>query len=111
MILINVFLITAIVCFIVDISGFVDSIKRGIWRLIMGKDRQYQEFNMKPFDCSLCLSFWSGLIYLLCVGQFNIPMICFVAFMALLSGVISKMMKLVVISIEVLQDKILSKIE
>lgn len=111
MILINVFLITTIVCFIVDVSGFVDNIKRGIWRLIMGKDKPFQEYRLPPIDCSLCLSFWSGLIYLLCVGQFNIPMIGFVCLMALLSGVIGKAMNLLVISIEVLEDKILSKIE
>lgn len=111
MILINVFLITAIVCFIVDISGFVDSVKSGMWRLIMGKDREFQDFRLPPIDCSLCCSFWSGLIYILCIGQFNIPMIGFVCLMALLSGVISKLMNLVVILLEVAEDKILSKIE
>lgn len=111
MILINVFLITTIVCFVIDISGFVDSVKRGIWRLIIGKDKPFQYFNMKPFDCSLCCTFWSGLIYILCVGQFNIPMICFVCLMSMLSSVISKALNLLVILIEVVEDKILSKIE
>lgn len=93
--MINLLVITAIVCFIVDISGFVDSIKRGIWRVIMGKDKQYQEFNLKPFDCSLCCSFWVGLIYLLCVGQFNVLMIGYVCLLSLLSSNITGLLIIV----------------
>lgn len=110
MVLINVLILTTIVCFIVDVSGIVDSVKRRIWKWLF-KDREYNEFQLKPFDCSLCLSFWVGLIYIICLGQFNIPMIGYVCLMSLLSGVITKMMKLVVIFLEVVQDKILSKIE
>lgn len=84
--MINIVLLTTIVCFIVDISGFVDSVKGLIWKLVIGKNKPFQDFNMKPFDCSLCCSFWVGLIHLLCVGQFNIPMIGFVCLFSLLSS-------------------------
>lgn len=106
----DIFFIVFIVVYIVDISGIVDTIKQVIWRWLF-KDREYREFRLKPFDCSLCLSFWSGLIYLLCVGQFNIPMIGYVCLLSALSGVIGNCVKVVTIILGCAIDKLLKIIE
>lgn len=60
----NLLLIAICVVIIVDISGFIDSVKHGLkrWLGIRG------EITLKPFDCSLCLTHWVGLIYLLFTG-------------------------------------------
>lgn len=51
-------------------------LKYKLGRKVLGK--QYKPKlkwvdNIKPFTCSLCMSFWCGIIYLLCTGNFTIP--------------------------------------
>lgn len=82
MILINLLLIQFIVVFIVDDSGVIDSIKRLISRILTKGKIETTDFDIKPFSCSLCMTFWIGLIYLFCVGQFTIPYIAFVCLLA-----------------------------
>ena len=82
MILINLLLIQFIVVFIVDDSGVIDSIKLLISRILTKGKIETTNFDIKPFSCSLCMTFWIGLIYLFCVGQFTIPYIAFVCLLA-----------------------------
>lgn len=78
--ILSLLLIQVIVVFIVDISGAIDSLKSGLkWLLTKGK-MSSSDYRLKPFDCSLCCTWWTCLIYLLCVGKFTIPYIAFVAF-------------------------------
>ena len=42
-------------------------------------------FELKPFSCSLCMTFWTGLVYLLIVGRFTLPMVAFVCLAAYLT--------------------------
>lgn len=78
MILLNLLLIQFIVVVIIDDSGVIDSIKRLISRILTKGKIETTNFDLKPFSCSYCSNFWVGIIYLLCVGQFNIPYIAFV---------------------------------
>lgn len=59
--------IAVIVVFVVDYSGVVENVKKMLWRWVKG-NKVYIPFSVKPFDCSLCLTFWIGLIYLLVMG-------------------------------------------
>lgn len=111
MVFIELLILSIIVCFIVDISGFIDSVKQGLWKWVYNGKKEYSEFRLKPFDCSLCLTFWSGLIYLLCVSQFNLLMIGYVCLLSMFSGFISKVLNVAVIMCEWVVDKILSTIE
>lgn len=78
--ILSLLLIQVIVVFIVDISGAIESLKSGLkWLLTKGK-MSSSNYILKPFDCSLCCTWWTCLIYLLCVGKFTIPYIAFVAF-------------------------------
>lgn len=89
MILFHLILISLVVCFIVDVSGIVDSVKHLIWSKWI-KVGDYHQLHFPPFDCSLCMTFWSGLIYLLVTpGAFTIPYIAFVALLSLLSSKIT----------------------
>lgn len=58
--MINLFYITLIVVFIVDISGVVDSLKSALAKWL-----NCRVPSLKPFDCSLCLTWWSCLLYVL----------------------------------------------
>lgn len=88
--IVNLILITIIVCYIEDCSGFVQSIKRQYLRKFLKlQNTDITLLNWKPFDCSRCITFYSGLIYLLCIGKFTIPYITFVSILSLLSSNIS----------------------
>ena len=95
MVLINLLLIAAIVVFIVDISGAVDSLKSGLkWILTKGKMKN-SDYQLKPFDCSLCMVFWTGIIYLLITNNFTLPYLAFVCLLSCFSGVIKTSILLV----------------
>lgn len=60
----NYFVITLAVCFIVDYSGFVPALKPKINKIL----HREEGVILKPFDCSLCMTFWSCLVYWLIAG-------------------------------------------
>lgn len=63
--IINLLLINLIVC-LVFLSGFVDEVDDAI-------SRKWRFHHLpKPFSCALCMTLWCSVIWLLCVGQFNI---------------------------------------
>lgn len=71
--------LTAIVCYITDISGFSDTIKKLAWRWIFhGHDKPYRDFDwedihplLKILSCSTCQTLWSNLILILILHQFT----------------------------------------
>lgn len=97
--LVDLLLLTIIICFIIDISGFInDGIKPLIAKIINRNSIikiNPESINIpKPFSCSLCMTFWCGLIYLLFTHNFTIPYIAFVAFLSLISSNISSILLL-----------------
>ena len=63
----KLFEITVIVVIIVDISGFVDSVKT-----LIGKVLHINNVSLKPIDCSFCLNFWVSMAYLLITNELSI---------------------------------------
>ena len=63
----KLFEITVIVVIIVDISGFVDSVKT-----LIGKVLHINNVSLKPLDCSFCLNFWVSMAYLLITNELSI---------------------------------------
>lgn len=79
--ILQILMINIILCFIIDISGIIDTFKGWIWKWLF-KDKTYREYRLKPFDCSLCMCFWAGLIWLIAQGEFtlfNIMTVCLLA--------------------------------
>ena len=72
--------LTLVVVFIVDLSGFTDS-----WLSAFSKWLGHTVRDFKPFTCSLCMTWWTGIVYLLVTGQFSIPLLAYVALLAFLS--------------------------
>lgn len=109
MIYLNLFFIAIIVTCIVDLSGIVESIKYGIsWILTKGKLPK-TNYRIKPFDCSLCMTFWTGLIYLLVIGQVTLPLLAFLLLLAistiLIKETITLLKDIVLKLINVIYDK------
>lgn len=95
MVILDLILMAAIVVFIVDISGAVDSLKSGLkWILTRGKMNN-SDYRLKPIDCSVCMTFWSGIVYLLIVNEFTLPYLAFVCLLSCFSEVIKSSILLV----------------
>lgn len=71
MIILNLFLISVIWVLILDIAGFSDEIRRIIGKILKLSPGLYQNLSLKPLTCSLCMTWWSGVIYLLVVHEFT----------------------------------------
>ena len=69
MIFSNLLLIAFITVFIIDYSGFIDEMDKILTKVLKSKTPLHIP---KPLSCSLCSTFWLGLIYLICVNQFTL---------------------------------------
>lgn len=84
MIVLELLAITIITVFIIDLSGFQDTVKKGIWKWLKG-NKPYQDFQMKFPFCSLCMSHHIMVIWVLCNGNFNLyiwMLICIISFLS-----------------------------
>lgn len=83
----NIFLIAVICTFCLDVSGFVDEVTSMIsgW---MTKGVVKKPFQLKPFTCSLCSTFWISLIYVLYTGQFSLLVMTWICVCAWLTTII-----------------------
>ena len=78
----NLFSILIISVLVIDISGFVHSIKAAIGKYL---GISPNSFRIKPFDCSFCMTFWISVIYLLVVGRFTLVNIAVVLLLCCLT--------------------------
>lgn len=62
--IIELFCLTIITVFIIDISGFIEHIKYWISKCFTKNKFTTTDWELKPFDCSLCMSWWIGLIWI-----------------------------------------------
>lgn len=60
----NIILIALIICMIIDISGIMNSIKELIARVLNIRCNVHL-IRIKPFDCSLCMTHWTSLFYII----------------------------------------------
>ena len=78
----DLFSILIISVIVIDISGFIHSIKAAIGKFL---GISPNGFRIKPFDCSFCMTFWVSLIYLLVVGRFTLLNIAIVLLLCCLT--------------------------
>ena len=83
-VLLNVIFIQIIVCFIIDLSGFIQSIEEGL-----SKWFKFRCVIPKPFSCSLCSGWWINLIYLIITHNLTLPYVVFVSLVSFFSKNIS----------------------
>lgn len=87
---IDLLLVAAVTIYIVDLSGFTQS-----WRSALARRMHISETNLrplKPFDCSLCMTWWVCLIYALIEGQLTLLVIAYSALISFLSVPIGQAM-------------------
>ena len=75
--------ITVIVVIIVDISGFIDSIKT-----LIGKVLGINNVSLKPIDCSFCLNFWASLGYFVIRNELSITAVMVILLLSTMTTII-----------------------
>lgn len=80
MIYLNVFLITLIIVFIIDLSGFIEEVE-----VMLSKWLKIKAVIPKPFSCSLCLTWWINLFYVLFSGNISLLLVAYIALNAFLT--------------------------
>lgn len=83
----NLLIITSLIVFIIDLSGFVDSAEDALTKWL-GHTAKIP----KPLSCSLCMTWWLGLIYIACIGHFSWLWIGAVALCSFLTPVIGEVL-------------------
>lgn len=81
--IINIFFLTVIIVYVIDLSGVIFSIEDFFSKWLKAKAK-----IPKPFSCSLCMVWWTGLIYLVVFNQFSLVNLFVVALFSHFSGVI-----------------------
>lgn len=79
----DLLLITIIIVFIIDNSGVIDSIEKGLSKWLKAK-----VIVPKPFSCSLCSSWWVGLIYLIINKELTLVYIAYLTILSYLTPII-----------------------
>jgi len=104
--MLNLFLIAVIVVIVIDISGITLSIKSSIKRLLTRGRMSDPNYSLKPIDCSFCMTFWTGLVWLLVTHSFSLWMLTYLLLLCVMTPVIRD----VIILIRELFIKILKKL-
>lgn len=86
----KLFEITVIVVIIVDISGFVDSIKS-----FVGKVLGIQNVSIKLIECSFCVNWWLSLLYIYVTNNLTLSTILFALLCSTLTPIIKDAIYLV----------------
>lgn len=86
MVIINLLLIQLIIVFIIDLSGVMNSVKLTLSKWLTKGKVASTDYRIKPFDCSLCMTWWVGLIYLFLAHSFTLPYVAIVAGFAFLTS-------------------------
>lgn len=80
----DVVLIQILICFIIDLSGFIQEMESALSKWL-----HFKCVIPKPFSCSLCMGWWTNLVFLLVTGQFSLILVVFVAIISFASKNIS----------------------
>jgi hypothetical protein len=78
-------LINLSIVFLIDQSGFINEFKSWLKKLLTNGKMKDSNYSLKPFDCSLCMTFWVSLIYLLIINELTIESFALVCLSAWLT--------------------------
>lgn len=91
--MIDCLLITICWVIILDQLHFWEDFTSNV-KSILTKGKFRNPINIKPFNCSVCMSFWTNLIYIIIIGKFSIFMIGYILFLSWSAPVISSILTL-----------------
>lgn len=93
--MINCLFITIIWVIILDQLHFWDDITSVIsgW---MTNGKIKKPITLKPFSCSVCMSFWTNLAYIIVTNQFSILMILYILALSWTTPIINSILSFVI---------------
>lgn len=92
--MIDTLIITVCYVIVIDQVRFTDEITTIISRLLTS-GRIVRPFQLKPFTCSLCMSFWTNLIYIYCTDELSVFMLLYILALSWLTPVINTVLTFV----------------
>lgn len=88
----DLLILTAVTVFVVDLSGFSDTLLGWANRIVRPYGRHFSQ--LKPFTCSLCATWWLGLLYLLIARHFTLTGVGLVALCAFSTTAVANVLML-----------------
>ena len=85
--ILKILMIQIIMVLVIDISGFCDEIKIMLSKLLTKGKIATSNYNIKPFFCSTCMTWWCGLVYLIIAQEVSLFTIAFTLFVACMSPI------------------------
>ena len=93
--ILNLIYIAIILVFIIDYSGVITSIEDFASRTVSHAGRKIHIKIPRPFSCSLCSMWWSGLIYIIVTGNFSFENLAIVALISASTIIIADIMEFI----------------
>ena len=81
---VSILLLWAVVVFIVDLSGWTQTWLGWLSRFTTRHGYPAVK-ELRPFSCSLCMVWWTGLAWAWLQGQFSLPVVAYIAGLSFLS--------------------------
>lgn len=105
---IQMLMASAVTVYIVDLSGFTESWRSAIARLLHIRPERLRP--LPPFDCGQCMTLWVCLLYAICAGHFGLATVAWSAFLAFMSTVTGQVLLLVREGIASLINKVYDRL-
>lgn len=105
----KIFYIAVICVIIIDMTDFMPTMKEWIWKMVSKK--KYEYFRLKPFDCSLCLTFWTGLIFLTINKELSLLNLVLLLLIAISTPIVKLLIDLVLTALNIFLIRIIEYIE
>lgn len=86
MIYVNILCIAIFWVVVLDLSGFVDEFKGRITKIVF--KRSFYNWDLKPWFCSFCMTWWTAFTYLICVHSVTIWLVTYSILMAFATEII-----------------------
>ena len=87
---IDLLLIWAVVVYVVDLSGFTDFWLGRLTRFTTRRGLPAVH-SLRPFSCSLCMTWWCCILYALVRGEFTLTVLAYSAALSFLSITLSEL--------------------
>lgn len=92
---IDMILLATIVVFVVNLSGWTDT-----WKGWLAHWLKVKVGRVRPFDCEVCMVWWSCIILLLVRGELSMLTLAFTAFLAYTSRAIGELLSFILYALE-----------
>jgi len=92
--LLNLILINVIAVIIIDLTDAPVTLKKALTWLLTGGKMSRSDYRFHLFDCSLCVTFWSSIAFIIITGQISLSTVALCIISALLTQIVKSLILL-----------------